>query len=65
MLYICIEYCIQINMYHVSSQAADEHMINVHYYYYHSLYWYQKRDFAVQNHVECGLTSLELTFLKT
>ena len=45
-------------MYHVSSQGIDEHMINVHYYYYHTLYWYQKRDFAVQNHVE-------LTFLKT
>ena len=30
----CIEYCIYVNMYHVSVQGIDEHMINVHYYYY-------------------------------
>ena len=24
-------------MYHVSAQGVDEHMINVHYYYYHSV----------------------------
>ena len=30
MLYMCIEY----HMYHVSAQGVDEHMINVHYYYY-------------------------------
>ena len=31
-LYMCIEYCIQVNMYHVSVQGVDERMINVHYY---------------------------------
>ena len=34
MLYMCIEYYIQINMYHVSAQGIDELMINIHYYYY-------------------------------
>ena len=34
MLYMCIEYHIYINMYHVSAQGVDEHMINVYYYYY-------------------------------
>ena len=34
MLYMCIEYHIQVNMYHVSTQGVDECMINVHYYYY-------------------------------
>ena len=34
MLYMCIEYHIYINMYHVSAQGVDENMINVHYYYY-------------------------------
>ena len=29
---MCIEYHIQVNMYHVSAQGVDEHMINVHYY---------------------------------
>ena len=33
MLYMCIEYHIQVNMYHVSAQGVDEQMINVHYYY--------------------------------
>ena len=33
-LYVCIEYCIQVNMYHVSVQGIDKHVINVHYYYY-------------------------------
>ena len=32
-LYMCIEYHIQVNMYHVSAQGIDEHMINLHYYY--------------------------------
>ena len=32
MLYMCIEYHIQVNMYHVSAQGVDEHMINVYYY---------------------------------
>ena len=32
-LYMCIEYHIQVNMYHVSAQDDDdERMINVHYY---------------------------------
>ena len=35
MLYMCIEYHIWVNMYHVSAQGVDERMINVHYYYYH------------------------------
>ena len=30
---MCIEYHIQVNMYHVSAQGVDERMINVHYYY--------------------------------
>ena len=34
--YVCIEYCIEVNMYHVSAQGVDERMINVHYYYYYS-----------------------------
>ena len=33
-LYVCIEYCIQVNMYHVSVQGIDERRINAHYYYY-------------------------------
>ena len=33
-LYMCIEYHIQINMYHVSAQGVDERMINVHCIYY-------------------------------
>ena len=32
---MCIEYHIQVNMYHVSAQGVDERMINVHYYYYY------------------------------
>ena len=35
MLYMCIEYHIWVNMYHVSAQSVDERLINVHYYYYH------------------------------
>ena len=35
MLYMCIEYHISVNMYHVSAQGVDERMINVHYYYYY------------------------------
>ena len=34
-LYMCIEYHIYVNMYHVSAQGVDERMINVHYYYYY------------------------------
>ena len=34
-LYVCIEYYISVNMYHVSAQGIDERMINVHYYYYY------------------------------
>ena len=30
MLYMCIKYCIFVNMYHVSGQGIDERMINVH-----------------------------------
>jgi len=33
MLYMCIEYHVQVNMYHVSAQGVDECMINEHYYY--------------------------------
>ena len=29
---MCIEHCIQVNMYHVSAQGLDKQMINVHYY---------------------------------
>ena len=32
-LYMCIEYHIWVNMYHVSAQGVDERMINVHYHY--------------------------------
>ena len=32
-LYVCIEYHIEVNMYHVRAQGVDERMINVHYYY--------------------------------
>ena len=31
-LYMCIEYYILVNMYHVSAQGVDECMINVDYY---------------------------------
>ena len=34
MFYMCIEYHIQVNMYHVNTQGVDERMINAHYYYY-------------------------------
>ena len=37
MLYMCIEYHIQVNMYHVSAQGVDERMKNVHYYYYFTM----------------------------
>ena len=30
MLYMCIEYHIYVNMYHVSAQGVDERMRNVH-----------------------------------
>ena len=40
MLYMCIEYHIEVNMYHVSVQSVDERMINVHYYYYCYYYYY-------------------------
>ena len=32
---MCIEYHIQVNMYHVCAQGVDERMINGHYYYYY------------------------------
>ena len=36
MLYMCMEYHIYVNMYHVNAQGdVDERMINVHYYYYY------------------------------
>ena len=41
MLYMCIEYHIQVNMYHVSAQGVDERMINVHLSYYHYYYYYR------------------------
>ena len=31
-LYVCVEYCIKVNMYHMSTWSVAEHMINVHYY---------------------------------
>ena len=34
MLYVCIEYLILVNMYHVSARGVDGRIINVHYYYY-------------------------------
>ena len=37
MLYMCTKYHIQVNMYHVSAQGIDECMINVQYYYYHTM----------------------------
>ena len=42
MLYMCIEYHIKVNMYHVSAQSVDERMINVHYYYRQDCIWYNK-----------------------
>ena len=35
MLYMCMEYHIYVNMYHVSTQGIDEHIINVQFYYYY------------------------------
>ena len=32
-LYAYIEYCISVNMYHVSAQGVDERMIKVHYFH--------------------------------
>ena len=32
---MCIEYHIEVNMYHMNAQGVDERMINVHYYYYY------------------------------
>ena len=34
-LYVCTEYCTEVNMYHVSAQGVDERMINVQYCYYY------------------------------
>ena len=34
-LYMCVEYYIYVNMYHMSAQGVDERMINAHYYYYY------------------------------
>ena len=34
-LCLCIEYCTEVNMYHVSAQGIDECMINVYCYYYY------------------------------
>ncbi len=33
-LYVCIEYHIEVNMHHVSAQGVDERIINVHNYYH-------------------------------
>ena len=33
MLYMCIEYHISVNMYHVNAQGVDECIIDAHYYY--------------------------------
>ena len=44
MLYMCIEYHVWVNMYHVSAQGVDERKINVHYYYYHMYVSYNLHD---------------------
>ena len=48
-LYVCIEYCVQVNICRVSAQGVDdERMINVHYYssyYYYSFPNDQREDF--------------------
>ena len=36
-LYVCIEYHIEVNMYHVRAQGVDERIINAHN-YYHFIY---------------------------
>ena len=41
-LYMCIEYHMWVNMYHVSAQGVDERMINVHYYYKDKNIWRKK-----------------------
>ena len=41
MLYMCIEYHTEVNMYHVSTRGVDERMINVHYYYKESYFPYR------------------------
>ena len=35
LFYMCIEHHIYVNMYHANAQGVDDHMINVHYYYYY------------------------------
>ena len=32
-LYMCVEYRVYVNMYHVSAQGVDAGIMNVHYYY--------------------------------
>ena len=54
MLYVCIEYRIQVNLYRVSAQGVDERMINVQYYYY---YYYSSACFRY----ELGLYAVELS----
>ena len=58
MLYLCIEYHIEVNMYHVSVHCIDEHMINVHFsssssssssYYYYYYYYYYGNNKVTQN----------------
>ena len=35
-IYVCIEYCVSVNMYYdVNAQGVDERMINVRYYHYY------------------------------
>ena len=36
LLYMCIEYCVQVNVYYMSAQGVDECMINAHYYIYYN-----------------------------
>jgi len=36
-LYMCIEYHIEVNMYHVRAQGVEKSTINIHYYYYYCL----------------------------
>ena len=55
---MCIEYHIQVNMYHVSTQGVDERMINVHYYYYN--YCLVTLPFAFTAHSHTGVHFVSL-----
>ena len=61
MLYMCIEYHIQVHMYHVSAQGVDERMINVHYYYYYYFNSAIKSQTKLVSLVSCTLQPVELS----